>query len=42
METNHLMELHPYYKDVITYEQKMKLATSVKERERVEYYLNQY
>jgi hypothetical protein len=36
------MELHPYYKDVVTYESKSKLAKTDTEKERVDYYLKQY
>lgn len=36
------MELHPYYKDVVTYEHKLKACTTESERKSVDHYLKQY
>ena len=36
------MDLHPYYKDVITYKTKLDACTTDGERESVNYYLKSY
>lgn len=41
-ETNVLMTLHPYYKDVLTYEQKLKVSVTEQEKETSTEYLKKY
>jgi uncharacterized protein YihD (DUF1040 family) len=41
-EASVLMELYPYYKDVVTYEHKLNAAKGESAQKNVEYYLKQY